>query len=436
MNPLLHITGSSAAWELRDSLALTRWLDSQPWQEASGDAIALRLDAPDTDRHIESLLIRHINSHASSRPGFHTFQLEKPASSLRLELTVEFELSASHSAWDFVPQLAKCLGERPLIVFIHLAPVLTDTAPLEAELRQLTDAAQKSASELRLLFVFFLNPAQTLGSVRTLDFTTGEPRTELFPSGNSQKAARWAAFTHLRLAWECAGQPLNTLASDLWWQGQPAPSVGSESELEVALNAHAVYVGSHLDKSIFESVQQVLRKSSHGPETVDLAKRGLLWRYHADAAFTVAPWLARLWLKRGCTERERPLLRNSLNCAWLSRDLLSRCLALESRIRQRHALLSGFPANPPSEDARKPLNIACNNASSMSAYPIGHPCPPDIKRDAWLYASFGEWEAAHPAAPGFWRDLLRLRNTLAHEHYVGWRHLVEVTRLGELAGRT
>ena len=434
MNPLLNIAGSSAAWELRDSLALTRWLDSQPWKEASGDAIALRLDAPDTDRQIESLLIRNISAYAYTMPGICTLLLRSPASSLRRELAVEHELPAEHSAWDFVPQLAQSLDGRPLIVLIHLAPALTDTALFEAELQQLTDAARKSVAELRLLFVFFVNPTQTLGSVRTFDLTTGEPRTELFRLGNSLKAARWAAFTHLRLAWECAGQPLNTIASGLWWQVQPSPSVGSESELEVALNAHAGHVGSKYDKSIIESVRQVLRRSSPGPEALDLARRGLLWRQHADAAFTVAPWLARLWLRQGCTERERPLLRNSLNCAWLSRDLLSRCLALESRIRHRHSLLSGLPTNPPSDDACRPLNIACNEASGMSAYPIGHPSPPQIKRDEWLYASLGEWEAAHPSAPGFWRDLLRIRNALAHEHYVGWRHLVEITRLGEMAG--
>ena len=435
MNPLLHITGNSAAWELRDSLALARWLSSQPWEGACGDVVALRLDAEDSDRLMESLLIQHISAHANSTPGISVLRLEGATSSLRCELAAEHELSAGHSAWDFMPQLAQCQGGRPLIVLVHLAPTHIDTSILETELQQLTDAAQKSPVALRLIFVFFLGPSQAIGSVRTLDLSTGEPRTELFGLGNSQKSARWAAFTHLRLAWECAGQPLSTLASDLWWQGQAGPPVGSESELEASLNAHAGHVGSRHEKSIIESVRQVLRKSSPSPETVDLARRGLLWKCHPGAAFSVVPWLARLWLQRGCTERERPLLRNSLNCAWLSRDLLSRCLTLENRIRHRQALDMGFPTSPPSEDARRPLNIACNDASSMSAYPVGHPCPPDAKRDDWLYASFGEWEAAHPAAPGFWRDLLRLRNTLAHEHYVGWRHLMEASRLVELCGR-
>ena len=434
MNPLLHITGSSAAWELRDSLALARWLNVQPWERACGEAIAMRLDTQDTDRHIESLLIRHVSAHASPMPSISVLRLEDAASSLRRELAAEHELSSGHSAWDFMPQLAQCLGGRPLIVLVHLAPALTDTSLLETELLQLTDAARKSSAALRLLFVFFLGPFQALGSVRVLDLTTGEPRTELFDSGNTQKAARWAAFTHLRLAWECAGKPLSTLASDVWWQGQLAPSVGSESELEGTLNAHARYVGCQQDRSIIESVRQVLRKSAPGLETVELARRGLLWRCHADAALTVTPWLARLWLQNGCTDRERPLLRNSLNCAWLSRDLLARSLALENRIRHRHAMLSGVPAIPPGDDARRALNIACNEVGSMSAHPVSHPCPPGAGRDDWNYASFGEWEAAHPAAPAFWRDLLRLRNALAHEHYVGWRHVVETTRLGELIG--
>jgi len=435
VNPLLHITGSSAAWELRDSLPLARWLNAQHWERACGDVIALRLDAEDSDRQMESLLIQHISTHANSIPAISVLRLEGATSSLRRELAANHELSAGHSAWDFMPQLAQSQGGRPLIVLVHLASAHTDTSILRTELQQLTDAAQKSSAALRLIFVFFLGPSHTIGSVRTLDLSTGEPRTELFGLGDSQKAARWAAFTHLRLAWECAGQPLNTLASDVWWQSQPTPTVGDESELEMTLNAHAWHVGSRHDKSIIESVRQVLRKSSPGTETVDLARRGLLWKCHADTAFTVVPWLARLWLKRGCTERERPMLRNSLNCAWLSRDLLSRCLALENRVRHRQVLYSGFPANPPSEDARRPLNIACNDPSSMSACPCGHPSPPEARYDDWLYASFGEWESAHPAAPGFWRDLLRLRNTLAHEHYVGWRHLVETTRLVELTGR-
>lgn len=421
-------------WELRDSLELTRWLDSQPWKEASGDAIALRLDASDTERHIESLLIRHICAYAYTIPRICTLQLKSSMSSLRQELAIEHELPAGHNAWDFIPKLAHYLDGRPLIVIIHLASVLIDTAYCEAELQQLTDAARKSVAELRLLFVFFVAPTQFLGSVRTLDLSTGEPRTELFRLGNSQKAARWAAFTHLRLAWECAGQPLNTIASNLWWQTQPPPQVGAESEFEAALNAHGAYLGSNHGKSIIESVRQVLRRSSPGPEILDLAKRGLLWRSQADSALTVTPWLARFWLSQGCSERERPLLRNSLNCTWLSRDLLSRCLALEGRIRHRHSLLSGFLTNSPSDDARRALSIACDDATSMNSYPISHPCPPEIKRDEWLYASFGEWEAAHPAAPGFWRDLLRLRNALAHEHYVSWRHLIEITRLSEMAG--
>ncbi len=431
----MHITGSSAAWDLRDSLELARWLNAQPWEKACGETIALRLDIQDNDCHIESLLTRHIAAHASHMPGMCVLRLEETASSLRRELAAGYELSAGHNAWDFMPQLAQCLGGQPLIALVHLAPVFTDTSFLESELQQITDAARKSSAALRLHFIFFLGPFQTIGSVRTLDLTTGEPRTELFGSSTTPKAARWAAFTHLRLAWECAGKPLSTLASDIWWRSQSAPTIGSESELEAVLNSHARHVGSTEDKSIIESVRRLLRKSTFGSEIIELARRGLLWKSHPDAAFTVAPWLARLWLQQGCSDRERSLLRNSLNCVWLSRDILFRCLAMENSVRQRHTLLSGVPTSPPSEDARKSLHIACTEASSMSAYPSGHPCQPDFNRDGWHYASLGEWDAAHPAAPAFWRDLRRLRNALAHEHYVGWRHVMEVTRLGELIGR-
>lgn len=305
-------------------------------------------------------------------------------------------------------------------------------AKVENELVNLADAVRKSLVPLRLLFILLLSNAQTLSMVRTFDLTTGEPRTGLLDFADIKKAASWGAFTHLRLAWECGGGPMRTIASDNWWQNQQVPSIGSETELEGMLNSHANYLASRYDPGLLKRVMPCLRKAGTNSEHVELRGYSLLWQSHSGAAITVVPWLARHFLQQGCAERERPVLRHALNCAWLTRDLLFRCLALESRIRWRQVLLTGTPARSPGEEAQRALGFASNDANSMGACPGGHPAPPHNTFDAWAYSSLGEWEAAHPQAPAFWRDLLRLRNALAHEHYPGWRHIKELERLTNL----
>ena len=59
------------------------------------------------------------------------------------------------------------------------------------------------------------------------------------------------------------------------------------------------------------------------------------------------------------------------------------------------------------------------------SYPTKYPAPPSRLKDAWAFATLGEVLRASPsgAVADLFFDILRLRNAIAHGHYVGWAHI-------------
>jgi hypothetical protein len=64
-------------------------------------------------------------------------------------------------------------------------------------------------------------------------------------------------------------------------------------------------------------------------------------------------------------------------------------------------------------------------------YPRAYPALPDTADDVWAFASLGENLKSCPtsAVPDLYRDTLRLRNAIAHGHYVGWSHVRKALRM-------
>lgn len=172
--------------------------------------------------------------------------------------------------------------------------------------------------------------------------------------------------------------------------------------------------------------------------TRQLTNAGILWQPIGDVRLRPAPWAARAFL-RGSEEidvrrRIHPLLKASLVCAPLAREIVSHCFDLESRVRSAHGTLGiGRPVSDQCRNLWKRFQ-AEDPDSEVRYYPKDCPAWPDNESEL---ASFGEF--LNTIKPFYCEEhhfsLLKLRNALAHGHYVSW-HVIRELRHIEKMERT
>jgi hypothetical protein len=122
------------------------------------------------------------------------------------------------------------------------------------------------------------------------------------------------------------------------------------------------------------------------------------------------------------------LLRGALVCVPLANELLSRCQELELQVKAGVAGSPDVQTIGLPDEVRKLWDRYCSDQDQTTRYPAGHPSPPRGIEDAWTFASLGAF-LREPTSPLGRRCtdseqlLSRLRNTLAHGHYVSWLHV-------------
>lgn len=156
----------------------------------------------------------------------------------------------------------------------------------------------------------------------------------------------------------------------------------------------------------------------------------LLWRPPSMSSLHVVPWVARALLAMpGLPRKQVWALRHHLVCAPVAGEILSLCLQFESQIQtnlhgrqDRERLMDQTIAN---QERFK------SGRDDFVVYPRAYPALPDTADDVWAFASLGENLKSCPtgAVPDLYRNTLRLRNAIAHGHYVGWSHVRKALRM-------
>jgi hypothetical protein len=345
----------------------------------------------------------------------------------------DFELDPAISPFEARDKIRACLLDRSfMLVFVEVAPV--DLNDWEA-IVGLLEYYRKSTNPVRLSAVVI----DSRGAVRSepvCDFLNGRPTHHVLSemSSSMDEGLHWPAYLHHRAAWEAGGclSYATSVGSEL-----TRGAAGDDEAVEIALQAHAS------DRLVGHAGRQLLcelvglgyggarqSQTRHRGLKADLLAMSLMWRPPSMSGLHVVPWAARALLAMpGLPRKQVWALRHHLVCAPVAGEILSLCLQFESQIqtdlhgRQDRGRLSDQTiAN---QDRFK------SGRDDFVVYPRAFPALPDTADDVWAFASLGESLKSCPvgAVPDLYWQTLRLRNAIAHGHYVGWPHILMALRM-------
>ena len=346
----------------------------------------------------------------------------------------DFGLDPAISPFEARDKIRACLLDRSFVlVFVEVAPV--DLNDWEA-IVGLLEYYRKSTNPVRLSAVV-IDSRGTVRSEPVCDFLNGHPTHHVLSevSSTMEEGLHWPAYVHHRAAWEAGGclSYATSVGSELTRGG----AAGDDAAVEVVLQAHANerLVGHTGRQLLFEMVG--LGSGGTRPSQTrlkglqaDLLAIGLLWRPPSISSLHMVPWAARALLAMsGLPRKQVWALRHHLICAPVAGEILSLCLQFESQIqtnlhgRQDRGMLSDQTiANQDRFKAGR---------DDFIVYPPAFPALPDTADDVWAFASLGESLKSCPvdAVPDPYWKTLRLRNAIAHGHYVGWPHIRMALRM-------
>jgi hypothetical protein len=324
-------------------------------------------------------------------------------------------------------ELARRLEEQPCVFLLPLGASVPGEITNAAE--ALLDAVDKVGGAVRPTFVFVLSSLLGVSGLPD-DFTTGWPVACEPGEVGRHPSESWCAYLHLRLAWETAG---NLHRAERWntvYRIERLPD-GEDQFLEQALNRAAADAYKDVPEETRQQIETHLAESSNIERAGqslwqpwdELQQWGLVWLTPGTQVPGPSPWFARALLLRGAKGPVRNLLRNSLVCAPLSRQVLSACFDLEAHERARCAADLPDESQASRDTLQSYHRFQRGDENSEAAfYTEDCPARPD---DVWHFAAWGEIiERMRPSSTGsrtYSRHKLRvLRNALSHGHYVSW----------------
>lgn len=425
----LDLANHVGYWRFPGTVAFSRWLADCPWFTLGG-VCALRLPGHSDGSAFSEAVERAVHGWDRGASGVYVNILNgsKVTSSLRKSLALQLGVHAEASTWQVRDALARLFAEKPTIIVV--TPVVQDgRIDLWQEAAALRDEMSKTEFGPPLTWILMDNAIRRMDSRLAFDYTRGQPVFGVFDTPQRDVSARWNAYLHARLAWESGGDP--AVAEAMFASLQPALRIGADEALEVGLNAwcrDAFLKATEQDRS---ALGDFLTGGAH--HVAALASQGLLWRPPGSHSPQPTPWVARALLTVDDKHPRAWLLRAALVCVPLVNELLARCQELEHQIKS--SVVSGGQAvtDPPDEVQRLWLRYL-SGEDETTFYPLGHPAPPTDRADAWWFASLGQFlsDSNSPLGRRCNRSelsLSRLRNTLAHGHYLCWSHVCAMERI-------
>lgn len=430
----ISIAGYASNWSFRGSRTFSTWAEAKPWSHEGGLCV-IRTESTDVADLVIPSVRRAVHGANSgeSRVDVRRLEVGGEAGTPTQALLRDFELDQAISPFEARDKIRACLLDRSFVlVFVEVAPV--DISDWEA-IVGLLEYYRKSTNPVRLSAVV-IDSRGVVRSEPVCDFLNGRPTHYVLSevSSTMDESLHWPAYLHHRAAWEAGGclSYATSVGSEL-----PRGAAGDDEAIEVALQAHANdhllgHAGRQLLCELVGLGSGVARPSPtrlRGLQA-DLLAMSLMWRPPSMSSLHVVPWAARALLAMpGLPRKQVWALRHHLVCSPVAGEIQSLCLRFESQIQTK--LHGRQDCGKLSAQTISNQNRFKSGSDDFIVYPRAFPALPDTADDVWAFASLGENLKSCPvgAVPDLYWDTLRLRNAIAHGHYVGWPHIRMALRL-------
>lgn len=421
---LVEVTlcGYTSEWEFSGGGKFQNWATNAPWQREGGLCV-VRIS---TETPLDSFL-RAVNKTIRGMNG-----TDRPVSIRRIEcggihgtpfqaLLSALELAPTLSIFEARDFIRVRLLDRPT-AFLFMESALVSSEKWE-ELVTLIEHYRKSSVPICAII---FDKRAVIYAEPVCDFTVGRCVHHVFsPNVIFQHQTLWMAYAHLRIYWESAGNLGHALAlSKLVESIPPEDDERFEDCLQQYSSSMIVHPSFSVLKKMVSNIDVGVRSP---PSTIhELVEKRLMWSPPGTQSPRVVPWAARALLRIAqLSGREVGNLRHGLVCSPLAAEILALCLQSEqdvrSRLHGRGDLIKLAEKSKATENHAKYIA----GIDDAIAYPDAHPAPPSRPDDVWAFASLGEVLHCSPigAISDLDRSILRLRNGIAHGHYVGWHHV-------------
>jgi hypothetical protein len=370
--------------------------------------------------------------------------------SLRLRIGEEIGWQVSNGNHAFRELLRQHQATTDGLVYFVVTHASSDIAEASA----MVDFCAKAGSNCPLTIVIFSDSESGADMVRFADLRVGWLSEHLFYDWeNKTELELWNNYALQRLIWESGGSPtivalMEEACLNIDQRGRDeltierVLSVCADNLYQIKradLKALAAFFGDGKDIGSTSDQAELEAKS--------FASMGLLWRPRQGNDWILPGWVARSFVKENISIN-RWLLRRSLNCLSITGEVISACVSLELRLRQRYVSAINSSHLP---SAAVDLYTAWKHADerefvlySVVAEPgrrVGNQISL-AQDDAWAFASLGELQFGLKKTHADGRysknfldaiDRLRnLRNSLAHAHPVNWNHIAALKKIASL----
>lgn len=430
----VSIAGYASHWTFRGSRTFDTWTEAKPWLREGGLCVVRIENSEVGDLVIPSICREvHGSNGGETRLDIRRLEVGGHSGTPTRALLREFELDPTVSPFEARGKISSRLLDRSLLlIFVEATPV--DPNDWE-EIVSLLEYYRKSTNPVRLSAIV-IDCRGAVSSEPVCDFLNGRPTHHVLSdlSSTMDVGALWPAYLHHRAAWEAGGclSYAMSLGSGLE-RGATCDDEGVELALQTQANE---FLAGHPSR---QQLCELVALDAEGVRSdqsrrrslqAELFAANLLWRPPSMNSLHLVPWAARAVLAMPRIPKKQIWeLRHHLVCAPLAGEILSLCLQFESQIQTR---LHGR------QDRSKILAQTIANqdrfrsgSDDFVVYPSAFPAPPNSEDDVWAFASLGENLKNCPssAVPDLYWQTLRLRNAIAHGHYVGWPHVRMALRM-------
>jgi len=404
------------------------WLSALPWLEEGGICSVL-CPLGSGDVALVTALRRAAYAAHAGRGDLRVIEVESgPHLDSPLAACLgAFDLVCSSGKLRAAEALARTLRTEPTLFLVRF--VGADRLEWWETLNDFADIYRKRYPSSPFAGIV-LSSAPVIGIRPRFDFRQGWPEGIDLWSEDLGVRDRWASYLHARIAWEAAGS--SVIAEDLEQRTWDL-ALGDDETLEQRFTDHA-QERMKTDELSAQAWTRLVVSYGHRHQAIEQegpARRAdLWWNPSHSVGSRLAPWVCRAaLLQKNLSGPAVWKLRSELVCEPLARDLFAICQQGEALIRSR-AFQSGLKVSP-SDETKVLLGRFQADTNRNHGYPLNHPARPT---DAWAFASLGEViNAVTDRLPEPFRNLLGLRNTVAHGHFVGWHHVLTAMDLMRVA---
>jgi hypothetical protein len=414
------LAGFTAGWEFPGSRAFEEWAGRRRWLSQGGLAVVRTRSAAVADL-LYPAICRCIR-------GVHGD--ERRLDILRVEVgeARSDPVGAMLVALDIAPTLTPFEAREPLRMrLVDRAVVIVLSERMEVPPAQwehfvlLIEHYTKSTPAIELC-VLVIDHRGAVAAEPSFDFTCGRStHLVLSQAAEMEVSSLWAPYLHHRACWEAAGDPLH--ATELAERLMQVPHE-SDKDVESALSDFASWARART--GLVDLERDIVAATGRVSPAREAARRrlqdhGVMWEPPGLRRLELVPWASRAMLRtEGIAESLILVMRHNLVCTPLATEVLAQCLSAEARIRMQ---LANSQRTAPRADICASHERFLAGEDEFVVYPPNYPLPPSRPQDLWCFAPLGDTLRGSSNVPERFWETVKLRNAVAHGHYVCWTHI-------------